>query len=539
MMDDVTSGRATEVLQVGPRDADLPALSTSAQLVQRYDQAFLKAALPGSPAAHLRALLQKLDRRSPIMRLWDSYYEGDQPLAFASEKFRDAFGGRFRAFSSNFCALVVDGTRERMEVTGFSMANARSAKRLWRLWQDNDMDAQSQLAHTEALVKGLAYALVEPDPLGGTPIITIEDPLDAVTLADPRNRRKRMAGLKRWVGEDGLLHLVLYEPDTIWRLRSETTWGSGGEASLTLVPDRQPDDPSWPLPNRLGVVPLVPLPNRPRLRVEGRSEVDPVMSNQDAINKYRADALVAAEFAAFRQRWATGLDIPEDPKTHQPVEPFKAAVDRLWVVPPPDPDDPNPQEAKFGEFSATDLAPYQGMIESEVGAMASISRMPYHYLLGQPTSVPPSGESLKSSEAGLVSKVKTAELHLGEGWEEVGLLCLAAVGDAGARDNTIATEWADPETRNEGVRTDAVVKAKGARIITTRESRVSLGFQPDPAPDDPEALSLTAAPTTAAGAPGAPGTPPAPEAGATAVPGAPGAMPAMEPAGGLPAPLTP
>jgi hypothetical protein len=521
MQEDVISGRVYETVQVGPLSANLPDGGQVAPLAPRYDAAFIKAAVPNSPAGMLRLLLARLDARHPAMERWNDYYEGRQPLAFASEKFRDAFGGRFRAFSSNFCALVVDGTRERMEVTGFTYANSRSAKRAWRIWQDNDMDAASQIAHTEALVKGIAYALVEPDQLGGDPTITIEDPFDAITCSDPRNRRRRTGGLKRWMDEEGHLNLVLYQPDLIWRLRSEGKWEPTNGGSFVLVADPQEGE-AWPLQNRLGVVPLVPLPNRPRLRVEGRSEIDPVMSNQDAINKYRADALVAAEFAAFRQRWATGLEIPEDPKTGQPVEPFKAAVDRLWVVPPPDPDDPNQTEAKFGEFSATDLAPYQAMIESEIGAMASISRMPYHYLLGQPQSVPPSGESLKSSEAGLVAKVNTSELHFGEGWEEVSRLTLLAVGDAGSKDRSSATEWRDPETRNEAVRTQSAVLAYQQGIITQPEARLALGYQP--LPEDAAGATLGTVPP--GGAPGAP---------AAAGPGATPALPASPPAGGLPA----
>ena len=81
------------------------------------------------------------------------------------------------------------------------------------------------------------------------------------------------------------------------------------------------------------------------------------MSNQDAINKYRADALVASEFAAFRQRWAIGIDIPVDPETGRPIEPFKPAVDRLWTFPRPDPEDPNQAFPQVGEFAATDPSP--------------------------------------------------------------------------------------------------------------------------------------------------------------------------------------
>jgi len=472
--EDVLSGRTTETVQVGPRDEDIP-YGTKVVMAPKYSKEFRDRASMYTPAWWVSYLLRELDKRNTRETVWNDYYEGDQPLAFASERFREAFGGRFRAFTSNFCALVVDGTRERMEVTGFDFGGARRNDRAWRMWQRSKMDARSQMAHTEALVKSRVFALVTPDRLN-PPRITVEQPSDAIVATDPQDDVKRLAGLKRYVDYDGHLIIYLYLPETVWRLRSTEAW-SAMTPDFTLEPAPEPGE-MFPLPNPLGLVPLVELPNRPRLGGKTQSEVGPVMSNQDAINKYRADALVAAEFGAFRQRWATGLDIPEDPETGQPIEPFKSAVDRLWVVPPPDPEMPNPQETKFGEFSQTDLAPYQLMIESEIGAMSSISRMPYHYLLGQPQSVPPSGESLKSSEAGLISKVRTQLIHFGEGWEEIMRLALIASGDEGARDREAMTLWRDPETRNEGVRTDSTVKAYGSGIIDRNEARVALGYQP-------------------------------------------------------------
>ena len=93
------------------------------------------------------------------------------------------------------------------------------------------------------------------------------------------------------------------------------------------------------------------------VRLDGRTEIGAVMSNQDAINKYRADALVASEFAAFRQRWAIGIDIPVDPETGRPIESFKPAVDRLSTFPRPEPEDPNQSFPKVGEFAATERLP--------------------------------------------------------------------------------------------------------------------------------------------------------------------------------------
>jgi hypothetical protein len=129
---------------------------------------------------------------------------------------------------------------------------------------------------------------------------------------------------------------------------------------------------------------------------------------------------------------------------------------------------------------------------------------------------------LKSSEAGLVAKVNTSELHFGEGWEEVSRLTLLAVGDAGGKDRSTSTEWRDPETRNEAIRTQSTVLAYQQGIITQPEARLALGYQPLPE-DAPGAVVGTLPP---GGAPGAPAT-----GGAAAAP----ALPATTPAGGLPA----
>jgi hypothetical protein len=439
-----------------------------------------------TPEWWLSRLLARLEARAITLRRWSAYYEGDQPMRFASEAWKENFRDRFPHFSSNFCALIVDGTRERMEVQGFRFRDQDGDKDLWEIWQANDLDGGSQLAHTEALVKGIAYALVEPNGQD-FPTITVEDPLDCIVELAPKDRRKRLAGLKRWIDEDGRLVAYVYLPDAVYKYRTARPV----DTNSTYTPDLawitaqnfgkwQPADEEWPLPNPLNEVPLVPLPNRPRIKApDGQSEIAPVMSNQDAINKYRADALVASEFVAYPQRWAIGVETETDDDTGEQKQPFKAAIDRLWVVPPGDPNDPNPPKVEFGQFAAASLQPYQDMIEGEIGQMSSISRMPYHYLLGQPQSVPPSGESLKSSEAGLVAKVRTARIHLGEGWEETMRLALRAMNDARADIRTAETIWRDPETRNEAVRTDAVIKQFSAGLISKEVALEALGYSPE------------------------------------------------------------
>lgn len=451
----------------------------------------------GAPEWVALRLLEQLEARQADYQLWNAYYEGRQPLSFASDKFRDAFGARFPAFTSNFCELVVNGTTERLEVAGFRFGSKDANATVWDdLWQANDLDALSQQAHQEALIKGTAYALVEPRPDG--PVVTIEDACDAIVSCDPRSRRERLAGLKRWIDDSGRLVVYLYLPTEIYKFRSRSKWQpewggwwlpgqGGGPPTPTAIPatGATPEwaargwgmwtaasfEPlvlpgeEWPLPNRLRVVPLVELPNRPRLKLGGQSEIKPIRSNQDAVNKYRCDALIASEFAAFPQRYLLNYEPERDPETGRAREPFRAAIDHLWTVPPPDPDNPDAPEPKIGQFPQASLEPYQSMIHLEVGHIAAISRMPYHELLQSESANPPSAEQTKSSEAGLTRKVGRTQVFLGEGWEELMRVGLLALEHPAAKYRQAETVWVDSETRNEAVRTDAVVKLHGAGII--------------------------------------------------------------------------
>ena len=436
-----------------------------------------------SPEWWLRRLLSRLMYRRSVVDEFDRFYLGTQPLAFASAKFREVFGERYSRLPANFMPLVVDAERERLAVQGFRFGDAtRGDKDVWRIWQLNQLDAESQIAHEIALSKGVAYTIVAPGEDG--PVITIEDPTETIVETQPGNRRLRSAALKMWTDDERFMRAYLYLPDTIYKFRS-----------AKAVPERIE---GWPAPSMVGEsempvtfdgdvevevhtlgVPVIPLLNRPRRDGTGRSEIEPVMGNQNAINKLRFDALVASEFVAFPQRWVTNIDIPVvDGKE---IAPFKPGVDNLWASRLPTPEEaaqygdkyPSPT---FGQFPAADLKPYIDMMREEVGQMASISRTPYHYLLGEPTSVPPSGESLKSSEAPLVKKVGAQAVHFGEGWEETMRVALKADGQESKARNDAETMWADPETRNEAARTDSIIKQHAAGLIPDEFALEELGY---------------------------------------------------------------
>jgi hypothetical protein len=391
----------------------------------------------------VKGLDRALDARMPAVELFNDYYQGNQRVAFATSKWRETFGALFDELADNWCQLIVDASVERLKVVGFRFGPEDEAADTdaWTIWQENYLDADSMLAHTEACTTGLSYLLVLPgaDPM--TPRITVESPAQCITVMAPDDRRRRLAGFKRWVEDDGTRRAVLYTPEAFYRYsspRQRRTWTADGVT-----------------PNPVGVVPLIPMLNNPTILGDGISDLNAVISQQDAVNKLLADLLVNSEFVAFPQRYVTGLEVPTDPETGRPLdrEKFLSSVARLWVA-----EDSN---VEFGQLTESEGRGYIAWIEMLVQHMAAISRTPPHYLLGQSGNFP-SGESLKATETGLVKKVKRKQTTYGEAWEEAMRLAFLYRGDPsrGAAAD-VETMWADPESRSEGELVDALVKLAG------------------------------------------------------------------------------
>jgi hypothetical protein len=397
-----------------------------------------------SPEQWRDALLTALGyRMSDIMRC-ESYYRGDHKMTFTTSQFREVFGALFSAFADNWCDLVVDAAAERLRVEGFRFGDEPADDAAWEIWQRNGLDAESDMAHVDAIKLGCVYALVGPGD-GGKAVIQVEAADKAIVAVDPARGRRRLAGLRNWVDEWGVQHCEVYLPESV------TWWTKTGQTG-----NWQEELPT--ASNPLGVVPLIPLPNAPTLNDRlGRSDILRVIPLQNAVNKLCGDMIVASEFAAYPQRWATGVDIPVNPETGQKMTAqFLGGADRVWNVPAPD--------AKFGNFTVSDLGIYVKAIEMLIQHIAAQTRTPPHYLLGQSGAFP-SGESLKATETGLVAKVRRKMLSFGEGWEEAMRLAFQVEGETTKAEMVDAEViWANPESRMIGQTVDAAVKLQSIGV---------------------------------------------------------------------------
>jgi hypothetical protein len=443
------------------------------------------------PSEWVDYLAGKLRDRESEVAKYDNYYSGRHPLLFTTSDFREAFGRMLDGYADNWCRIIIDAAVERLTPTGFrfpSVPNREGEADLadedaWAIWRANKLDSRIQIGFVESMVAGIAYMMVwYPDgtvidqdgvvDMGGMlPRITVEHPSEVIIEHDPADRDRRLAGLKMW-GVQGERRATLFLPDSIWKFVE----GPVLDANEREVRDRFGHlTYEWrPIegesgPNPLGTVPIVPLVNRPRLMYpDGESELREIVPNQDAINKLAKDMLVASEFAAFPQRWATGVEIPVDPETNEPIENWTPDIARFLTTSNPD--------ARLGSLPAADLSNFVVALDNRVNSMASQSRTPPHYLNASADRL--SGESMKAAEAGLVARVREKMIHLGDGILEAMSLAFRITGDVRGDVQDAVLLWADPETRTEAAHADAVVKKYQAKILPWQVVVEELGHTP-------------------------------------------------------------
>ena len=423
----------------------------------------------------LNVLENRLMQRQATMKTFDDYYRGNHPLPFLTEAHRQKMHKEFRQLldesRSNFMRLVIDATDERLRVDGFRLSatsNQTTDRATWDLWQANQMDAQSQTAFLESLIKGVSYLSVWDDIDGdGYADIAVEDPRETIVAYVPgSNYQRRAAALKVWLDDvNGVRRANVYLPDAVYKFQANAETlpiETATPSQQSLIPwDAMP---SGEIPNPIGVIPIVPLRNRPRLLVEGESEIADIYRIQNQINAFLFLLALAGYFGAHRQRWMTGQKLFMDDKG-KPVEPFDTAVDKIWQAENPG--------VNFGEFSQTDLKPYIDAIEQKVLHIAVTTRTPRHYLIQSGQS--PSGDAIKSAESGLVKKVERKQRWFGEGLEEALRLARRFQGETDAPvDSEIV--WADPQSNTEGVITDAVVKQYLGGLIPHSFALERLGY---------------------------------------------------------------
>lgn len=349
--------------------------------------------LPDNPVAW--AVKAFHDGRNDTYRRYQAYLDGDQPLMFATEKFRSAFGRLFEAFAYNRCEAVVDAHADRLQVGGFGANNETVSGRAQEVWDANHMDVREGHIESDAFGLGDSHLIVEKHVTSGDVHMWIQNPATVRVHYSEDVPGQIDLAAKTWRDEREYQRLNLYFAGRIEKYISRHRAFSGMPTSDKSFQRYDFLGEPWSFVlNVPDVVPVFPFANNGRTNSYGVSELRHVLPLQDALNKTIMDTLVAMEFAAYPQRVIIGVEPTEDQE--KVIQRFEAGLTRIVTLFAPD--------AKIGEFSAANIAQYLAIAEFFDLAIARVTKVPVHHLTM--TGGFPSGRALRIAEAPFTRKLE-------------------------------------------------------------------------------------------------------------------------------------
>lgn len=417
------------------------------------------------PEQWLMRLLAAHNSELPELELLNSHFEGTQPLNYLHPELMRELDGRLQQVVINWPELVVDCLDERLDLNGFRVSGqAKPDADLEEIWQYNDLDELSQQAHIDALVMKRAFAIVganeNPD---APPIITMESPLEVHAEFDPRTRAVA-AAVKRWEvqePEKKVEHATLYLPDS-------TTWYVKVAGSWVQDPDIEPDG------HNLGVVPVIPIVNRPRLRRPGgKSELSSIMPVSNAANKIATDMMVSGEFHAMPRRWALGFG-PEDFQDEQgnKLSVWSKIAGRIWASAKSKQDG-----AEVGQFPEANLENFHKTINLLAQIVGSLGALTPQAMGLQNAANPATADAIRAGESRLVKRAERRQGGFGGGYERTMRVAdRLKTGVWRPELRRLEALWRDASTPTVAQSADAAVKKYQAKITPLRQTREDLHY---------------------------------------------------------------
>jgi hypothetical protein len=399
--------------------------------------------------------------------LYHDYHEGRQRDP-RSLTFTDDDTSRDRTFRAphNVCAPIIDIPTERLTVTGFSAttpdgerlaATDDLAALLWRWWQASRLDALARIIHRHTFKFGDAFLMVEWDNERGRPRYCLEDPRQVTPVYDGNG--VPVVTYKAWAetpaGEISggatreRLRINKYEPGLLQKFVSINGGLSFTYWTEDRYPDGTPDGGIVPWVDRKGLplpIPIVHFRNQADGADFGRSELADTVPMQDEFNRRVWATGQAAVFDGARIKYGINIEPMRNPSTGDEQSP-PIGPNVFWYLNPKDPE----KAAQVATLDTGDLGQLQEVADRELKTIAGLMGIPMHLIW--PAGGLPSGESLKTAEARLVSKLEDRAVTLGNSWEDACYLAVRLASAYGGltlpEDVLLTTEWAPIASRSE------------------------------------------------------------------------------------------
>ncbi len=356
----------------------------------------------------------------------------------------------------NVVDLVVTSLAQNLFVDGFRPTgpngrapDSKNAKIWDEVWQPNRMDARQSALYRSAISHGVSYALVLPgDPV---PVIT---PMSARRMtalyADPTN--------DEW---PELAMEMVYERTVPYgserrKIMTVRVFDDMGNVYTVEMPASGDLEPRITNVEETGldVCPVVRFRDRYDLGVPC-GKIEPLIPLQQQVNQITFSLAMALQYAVFRQRYVTGMEIQTDDKGNQKA-PFNVAVDQMLQAESPD--------TKFGEFNQTDVSGYLDSRDKVLLHIATKAQVPpQNMVLGAGISNV-AADTLEQLAAGHHQDIAEHQVSFGESIEQMMRLAGKAMDDQKAWEDTSSqVVWRDTAPRSIGQVVDAL--GKGVQML--------------------------------------------------------------------------
>lgn len=438
-----------------------------------------------------KRLLAKIDEQERYARPFEKRYANEHILPFLAKEYAEVYPGLVVASAdgrvvdsvlsgslhsmldvpkSGTAGIVVDALTERLMLGGITAPDdAEAAKLLEQAWEDNDLDVMHHEGHREALIASRAFGSVAREAGGGRAVVGIESATQAAVARSQSVPYNVTAYLKVWRDEwtdkrAGLLRLPGLDYNLVESDVERRDPEGSNESSRWVVSGQ-------PVETKLSGVPVVEFAPRGRLLADPVSEIDPIASLVDVVDLVEGLLVFAGHFGAVPIRYATGLDIPRDPKDPskallgpdgKPMVGFKPRADHFWS-------NSNPN-AKFGQLEPAGLASFVTWAEhASAKVRAKTALASTYFSLDLKSHM--SAELLKTDEAPMTRRVRRMGQRgsLNQSWRRLGQWVLAI--EAPSTRTRVRPRWEDPETRIESQVVDQFSKlvASGLGVRVTAE----------------------------------------------------------------------
>lgn len=340
---------------------------------------------------------------------------------------------------------VIDVLDERLDFLGWDEVDADFG--LSEVYDLNELDSESPLAHLDALIYGTSFVRVGAGE--SSPLVTMHPPTTTTGLRDPSTRRLRAAWTSLESDADDVERGVLDLPNVSITVESrQGRW---------FVVDRDE--------HRMGRVPVVQFTNRPRSsRRGGRSEITPaIRSLTEDMMRAGLGMNVNTMFYSIPQLMILGRG-PEAFKDRNgtPVPGWKILAGHALAIGK----DAEGDTPTISQLQVASPAPFIEQLREFRMQVASEAGMPADYL-GIQTANPSSADAIRMGESRLVKRTQRRQSGFGRTWLEVARLSLLVRDGEIPPDfaSQVAVDWQPAHTPTNAATADEVTKLIGAGVL--------------------------------------------------------------------------